>query len=110
MTGLPQIKIKESAEELKELMKKQTSGLGFAKVQALYLLKINAVETVRYLAVLMGRGESTIHRWLKVYREKGIKGLLKKEETDAEEETDSRPSGRPEVIEVEVAAAISQGT
>lgn len=107
MTGVPHIEIKESAEDLKRLMKKQTSSLGFAKVQSLYLLKIKAVETVRYLAILMGRGESTIHRWLKVYREKGIKGLLNEEEEEYEEEN-SKPPGRPEVIDVETAASICQ--
>lgn len=108
MTGVPQIEIKESAEDLRELMKKQKSGLGFAKVQTLYLLKINAVETVRYLSLLMGRGESTIHRWLKVYRERGIKVLLKEEEPEEEGEMPSSISGRPEVIDVETAAAIAQ--
>jgi transposase len=107
MTGIPHIEIKESAEDLKQLMKKQTSSLGFAKVQSLYLLKIKAVETVRYLAILMGRGESRIHRWLKAYREKGIKGLLNEEEEEYEEEN-SKPPGRPEVIDVETAASIYQ--
>ncbi|GFE70303.1 hypothetical protein CFPU101_29130 [Chroococcus sp. FPU101] len=105
MSGVPQIKIKESVEELKELMKKQKTGIGFAKVQTLYLFKIKAVETVRHLAVLVGRGESTIHRWLKVYRERGIKSLLKEEEA---EETSSGQSGRTEIINVETAAAIQQ--
>lgn len=108
MTGVPQIEIKESAEDLKELMKKQKSGLEFAKVQTLYLLKINAVETVRYLALLIGRGESTVHRWLKVYRERGVKALLKQEESEEEGESPSRPPGRPEVIDVAIAAAIQQ--
>ncbi len=45
-------------------MKQQKTGLGYAKVQSLYLLKINAVETIRHLAVIIGRGESTMHRWL----------------------------------------------
>ncbi len=53
----------------------------------------------------MGRGESTIHRWLKVYREKGMKGLLSEEEEEEELEN-LRTPGRPEVIDVETAAAI----
>ena len=58
MSGVPKIEISESVEELKSLMKKQKTGLGYAKVQSLYLLKkINAVETVRHLAVILGRGE-----------------------------------------------------
>ena len=58
MSGVPKIAIAESIETLKSLMKQQKSALNYAKVQALYLLKINAVETVRYLAVIMGRSES----------------------------------------------------
>lgn len=77
MSGMTKIEVKESAEDLRKLMKKQKTSLAFAKLQTLYLFKIKASETVRYMAVLIGRGESTIHRWLKVYRESGIQALLK---------------------------------
>lgn len=30
-------------------------------------VQIQAVETVRYLAVMMGRSESTIHHWLQLF-------------------------------------------
>jgi len=56
MSGVPKIAIAESVERLKELMKLQKIALNYAKVQALYLLKIKAVETGRYLAVIVGRG------------------------------------------------------
>jgi hypothetical protein len=39
MTGVPQIEIKESISDLRELMKKQKSGLGFAKVQTFFSVK-----------------------------------------------------------------------
>ena len=58
-------------------MKKQKTGLGYAKVQALYLLKIKAVDTIRHLAVIIGRGESTVHRWLQTYKTGGLSLLLK---------------------------------
>ena len=76
MTGVFKIEIAESVEQLKSLMKQQKTGIGYAKVQSLYLLKIKAVETNNHLAVIIGRGESTIHRWLKTYREGGIEKLL----------------------------------
>ncbi|NBD14710.1 MAG: hypothetical protein GVY04_00780 [Cyanobacteria bacterium] len=76
MSGRPKIEITESAEELKSLLKKQKTALNYAKIQALYLLKIQAVETVRYLAVLMGRGESTIHEWLGQSKNGGLDQLL----------------------------------
>jgi hypothetical protein len=44
--------------------------------RCLYLLKINAVETVRHLAIIIGRGESTIHRWLHQYKIGGMSLLL----------------------------------
>lgn len=77
MSGVPKIEIAESVEELKLLMKQQKTGLGYAKVQSLYLLKINAVETIKHLAVIVGRGESTIHSWLHVYKTGGLSLLLK---------------------------------
>jgi hypothetical protein len=60
MSGVPKVEIAESVETLKSLMKQQKTALNYAKVQSLYLLKINVAETVRYLAVIMGRSESTL--------------------------------------------------
>ena len=42
MSGVPNIKITESVEQLKSLMKQQKTPLNYAKVQALYRLKIKA--------------------------------------------------------------------
>jgi transposase len=96
MTGLLKIDIVESVEELRDLMKQQETSLNFAKVQSLYLLKINVVETVRYLAILVGRSERTAHRWLSSYREGGIERLLWEPE----------PQGRPKKVSVEEVAMI----
>ncbi|AVQ70105.1 hypothetical protein MTo_02269 [Microcystis aeruginosa NIES-1211] len=60
MSGVTKINIVESVEDLKELMKQQKSSLAYAKVQSLYFLKMGEVETVRHLALLMGRGERTM--------------------------------------------------
>jgi transposase len=46
------------------------------------------VEKVRHLAVLMGRGERTIHRWLSFYKKGGIECLLSEE----------NPPGRPKKV------------
>ena len=48
-------------------MKKPKVALSYAKLQALYSIKIQAAETIRYLAVMMGRSESTIHYWLRLF-------------------------------------------
>ena len=98
MAGVPKIAIGESVESLKELMKAQKTALNYAKVQALYLLKIKAVETVRYLAVIVGRSETTVHSWLQVYREGGLEKLL---------ETPPK-TGRKKKIDVETVAAIQK--
>jgi hypothetical protein len=98
MSGVPKIEISESRETLKCLRKQQKTGLGFAKVQALYLLKIQAVETVRHLAMVLGRGEATIHRWLHLYKEGGVEKLLE----------EKPKTGRPKKLPVETVAKLQQ--
>lgn len=98
MTGLPKIEIIESVENLKDLMKQQKTGLGYGKIQAIYLLKIKAVETVRHLAVIVGRGEATVHRWLHLERVGGLAALLKEKTS----------TGRPKKVTVEEVAKLQQ--
>ena len=98
MSGITKIEIAESAESLKTLMRKQKTALSYAKVQALYLLKIQATETIRYLAVMMGRSESTIYYWLQLYRNGGLEKLLE----------EPPKTGRPKKLEVETVARIQQ--
>ena len=96
MSGVPKIEIIESVAELKLLMKQQKTGLGYAKLQSLYLLKIKAVENINYLAVILGRGESTVHRWLQLYKQGGLDLLL-----EAPPKT-----GRPKKLDIETVAKI----
>lgn len=98
MSGRPQIEIKESVKELRTLLKQQKTALNHAKVQALYLLKIEATETVRYLAVMMGRSESTIHYWLQLYRLGGLDKLLE----------EHPKTGRPKKLKLETVAKLQQ--
>ena len=79
-------------------MKRQRTALNHAKVQSLYLLKINVAETVRYLAVIMGRSESTVHYWLQLYKTGGMTKLL----------AEPPQTGRPKTLEVETVAKIQQ--
>ena len=90
MPGRPKIDIVESVETLKKLMKAQKKALGYNKVQSLYLLKSNKVKTVREVADLLGKGETTIHRWFSFYRTGGIDFLLK----------ERKSSGRPKKLSV----------
>lgn len=98
MSGVSKVEVLESAEELRELMKKQKTPLTYAKVQALYLLKINAVDSIRHLAVLAARDETIVHRWLRSYREGGIEELL----------AEKKSTGRPKKIKVEDVAKLQQ--
>ncbi|MBH8552705.1 helix-turn-helix domain-containing protein, partial [Nostocaceae cyanobacterium CENA357] len=76
MAGVTKVKIEESAEELRELLKKQKTALGKERIQALYLLKIGQVRTIQDLAVVLGRGSATVQRWFKAYTELGIASLV----------------------------------
>ena len=98
MSGVTKVEIIESVETLKSLMKKQKTALNYAKVQSLYLLKINVAETVRYLAVIMGRAESTLHYWLQLYKKGGMSKLLE----------EPPQTGRPKKLEIETIAKIHQ--
>ncbi|NET66435.1 MAG: helix-turn-helix domain-containing protein [Moorea sp. SIO1G6] len=98
MTGVANLNVIESPERLLKLMNQQKTALGFAKVQSLYLWKIGAVETVRHLAVLVGRTERTIHRWLEIYRQSGIEELLK----------EKPKTGRPKKLKIEQVAKLQQ--
>ncbi|HIK04535.1 MAG TPA: helix-turn-helix domain-containing protein [Trichormus sp. M33_DOE_039] len=88
MAGVTRVKIKESAEELHELLRKQKTAKGKERIQALYLLKIGQVKTIQDLAVVLGRGSATVQRWLKTYAESGITSLLSRK----------KGSGRPPII------------
>lgn len=88
MAGNTKIKITETEEELRNLLRQQKTGSQKERIQALYLLKTQQVETVQKLARILGRGRITLHRWLKLYRESGINGLLEQKKSP----------GRPPII------------
>lgn len=96
MSGRPKLAIAESLSTLKKLMKKQPTVLGYAKVQALYLFKSKQAKTVREVATLLGKGEATIPRWLRLYREGGIEHLLR----------ERKRTGRPPRFSVDTAAKL----
>ena len=52
MSGRPHIKITESVENLREILKKQKKILGYNKVQMLYLFQSKQVETVREVSTV----------------------------------------------------------
>jgi transposase len=76
MVGVCKIDITESEVELKELLREQKTASSKERVQLLYLLKSEQVESVTQAARILGRNRVTLERWLGKYRDGGIKQLL----------------------------------
>lgn len=88
MSGILKIDITDSEDTLKSLLHQHASARLKERLQALYWLKSGQVTTRLELASLLGRGESTIYRWLKLYKAGGLSALL-----------DLKPSpGKPAMI------------
>lgn len=75
-------------EELHELLLKQKIATSRERIQALYLLKMGQVKMIQDVAVVLGRERVTIQRWLRIYTESGITGLL----------STKKSTGRPPII------------
>ena len=73
---MTKIEITEASVELKRQLQKETRGRLKERLQALYLLKTGQVQNATELPYLLGRSYSTIKNWLKIYRQRGLKGLL----------------------------------
>lgn len=69
MAGVFKLEITETAEQLKIRLHEQKTVEEKERVQALYLLKLGQVKTIQQLAVVLGRDRTTIHRWLRQYRQ-----------------------------------------
>ena len=73
---MTKIEITEAGAELKRQLQKETRGRRKERLQALYLLKTGQVQNATELPYLLGRSYSTIKNWLKIYRQRGLNGLL----------------------------------
>jgi transposase len=78
MSGVYHLNIKESAEELKQMLCEQKITIFKERVHVLYLLKTGYAKTIIGAAEILGRNRSTLQQWLQVYRDQGIEGLLEK--------------------------------
>jgi len=74
---MTKIEITEESTELKRQLQKETRGRPKERLQALYLLKTGQVQNATELPYLLGRSYSTLKNWLKIYRQRDLKGLLK---------------------------------
>jgi transposase len=76
MSGVVLIEIRETEEEQKALLRKEKDATRYEKLQVLYWLKTQTVETVLSAAVRLGKHRTTIQRGLYSYRVGGIEKLL----------------------------------
>ena len=69
--------VKESVENLKELLRKETNPVFLQRIQALYLIASRQAGRKTKIAELVGVGRNAVGRWLKVYETEGLAELLK---------------------------------
>ena len=71
-----QVEIAESQERLEKTLLQARTASNKERLQMLYWLKSGQVSSRQHLALLLGRNQATISRWLKKYQELGLKSLL----------------------------------
>ena len=71
-----QVEIVESREKLEKDLKQVRTASSKERLQMLYLLKSEQVSSRQELAKLLGRDQATITRWLRKYKDDGLKSLL----------------------------------
>ena len=76
MSRILKIKISETTDELKELLKSIRAQKVKERIQVLYWLKSEQVKTEKAIANLIGKHRTTVSRWLRSYRTGGINTLL----------------------------------
>ncbi|MEG4092701.1 helix-turn-helix domain-containing protein [Microcoleus sp. Pol12B4] len=76
MSGIVKIKLRKTEEELKALLRKEKDATRHEKLQVLYWLKTQTVETVLSAAVRLGKHRTTIQRWLSSYRRGGNRRII----------------------------------
>lgn len=98
MAGVYKLEIKESEEELKQLLRQQTTASGKERIQLLYLLKTRQAKTVQDAVPVLGRNRVTLQEWLRYYRQGGLARLLEKKAR----------AGRPRAIPTWAEAALQK--
>ena len=88
MSGVVRIEIRETAAEQKDLMRQEKDAVRLEKLQVLYWLKTQMVDSVLSAAVRLGKHRTTIQRWLSSYRSGGLAELLSQKPR----------SGRPKIM------------
>jgi transposase len=95
MSGVVKIEITESPETLKKLLKNASTLQEKERIQTIYWLKTRTVETVKQIAIMLGRNRVTVQKWLRKYRSGGLNLLL-----EPNKNLGGRPSSiPPDIIE-----------
>ena len=89
MSGVVKIEITESAETLKKLLTNASTPQEKERIKTIYWLKTKTVETVKQIAIMLGRNRVTVQKWLRQYRVGGMNLLLKSKKNQG---------GRPRAI------------
>ncbi|NES98731.1 MAG: helix-turn-helix domain-containing protein [Desertifilum sp. SIO1I2] len=88
MVGVSRLEIRETEEELKQILAHQKTATGKERVQLLYLLKTGNASTISQASVIIGRHRVTVQKWIQQYQTSGLESLLEKKQS----------SGRPRAI------------
>ena len=69
-------KIKETTEELREMLKKEAQSKRQNRLQAVYLIVTKQAKSRSKVAELLGKNRNTISDWMRLYEEGGLGKLL----------------------------------
>ncbi|MGL5077244.1 MAG: helix-turn-helix domain-containing protein, partial [Waterburya sp.] len=72
------IQIAETTTELEKLLELTEFVKVRERIQVIYWIKSDRVKTVTAISLRLGKHETTIFRWLNIYRTQGLKALLNK--------------------------------
>ena len=81
MVGITSTVVKETAEELIQLIKLTTTDKEKDKLQVLYWLKQEKAPAIQTIAKSLGHHRNTVQIWLAKYREQGLEGMLEKKKS-----------------------------
>ncbi|MFH7024331.1 MAG: helix-turn-helix domain-containing protein [Heteroscytonema crispum UTEX LB 1556] len=98
MSRLLKLTIHETQEELEKRLKAPMSANAQERLQMLYWLKNGQVNSRKELVKRLNRGEATITRWLKKYKQGGLVALLEVK----------RAPGRKTIIPDDAIASLEQ--
>ena len=80
MSGVYRLKIVETTDELKNLLRVQKTASDKERIQLLFLLKSGQAPTIKTAAEILGRNRVTVQKWISRYRQGGIYSILAREQ------------------------------